>query len=46
MTLAFENITKASHLNIVKDVVNATGSQMAMQSSLFSRLGNCGFFAS
>ena len=41
MTLAFENITKASHLNIVKDVVDAIGSQMAMQSSLFGRLGNC-----
>ena len=41
MTLAFENITKASHLNIVKDVFNAIGSQMAMQSSLFGRLGNC-----
>ncbi|KAL8792606.1 MAG: hypothetical protein Q9195_004829 [Heterodermia aff. obscurata] len=41
LTLAFENITKASHLNIVKDVVNAIGSQIAMQSSLFSRLGNC-----
>ena len=41
MTLAFENVTKASHLNIVKDVINAIGSQMAMQSSIFGRLGNC-----
>ena len=41
MASAFESITKASHLNITKDVVNAIGSQMAMQSSIFGRLGTC-----
>ena len=42
MASAFESITKASHLNITKDVVNAIGSQMAMQSSIFGRLGTLG----
>lgn len=30
---------KASHLNVTKNVVNAVGSQMMMQSSVFGRLG-------
>ncbi|MCJ1230296.1 Anaphase-promoting complex subunit 5 [Toensbergia leucococca] len=36
---AFESIMKASHLNVTKNVANAVGSQMMMQSSIFSRLG-------
>ena len=36
---ALESILKASHLNVVKNVTNAVGSQMSMQSSVFSRLG-------
>lgn len=30
---------KASYLNVTKNVVNAVGSQMMMQSSIFGRLG-------
>lgn len=30
---------KASYLNVTKNVENAIGSQMMMQSSIFSRLG-------
>ena len=37
--MAFEGITKASHLNVTKRVLNVVGSQMAMQSSIFGRLG-------
>lgn len=37
--MAFESVLKASHLNITKNVVNAVGSQMMMQSSIFGRLG-------
>ncbi|KAK3172503.1 hypothetical protein OEA41_005825 [Lepraria neglecta] len=36
---AFESILKASHLNVTKNVLNAIGSQMSMQSSVFGRLG-------
>ncbi|MCJ1370130.1 anaphase promoting complex subunit 5 [Loxospora ochrophaea] len=36
---AFEKITKASHLNLTKNITNSIGSQMMIQSSLFSRLG-------
>ncbi|KAL8826785.1 MAG: hypothetical protein Q9191_003584 [Dirinaria sp. TL-2023a] len=36
---AFECITKASHLNVTKRILNVVGSQMAMQSSIFGRLG-------
>ncbi|KAI9819210.1 MAG: Anaphase-promoting complex subunit 5 [Pycnora praestabilis] len=36
---AFENIIKASHVNITKNVTNAVGSQMLLQSSIFGRLG-------
>lgn len=39
VSMAIESITKASHLNVTKNVANAVGSQMAMQSSLFGRLG-------
>jgi len=39
VSMALESITKASHLNVTKNVANAVGSQMAMQSSLFGRLG-------
>ena len=37
--MAFEGITKASHVNVTKRVLNVVGSQMAMQSSIFGRLG-------
>lgn len=36
---AFENVVKSSHLNVTKNVANAIGSQMSMQSSIFGRLG-------
>ncbi|KAK4693972.1 anaphase-promoting complex subunit 5, partial [Lecanoromycetidae sp. Uapishka_2] len=36
---AFEGILKSSHLNVMKNVTNAIGSQMSMQSSAFGRLG-------
>ncbi|MCJ1312393.1 anaphase promoting complex subunit 5 [Agyrium rufum] len=36
---AFECIIKASHLNISKNIANAVGSQLAMQMSLYNRLG-------
>ncbi|MCJ1260973.1 Anaphase-promoting complex subunit 5 [Lobaria immixta] len=36
---AFECLLKASHLNVTKNVVNAIGSQMMMQSSIYGRLG-------
>ena len=39
MSMAFENVIRASHLNVMKYIANATGSQMSMQASLFSRLG-------
>ncbi len=39
MSTAFEGIMKASHLNITKNVANAIGDQMMMQSSIFGRLG-------
>ena len=41
MAQAFEGIMKASHLNLTKHVDNVIGSQMAMQSSVFGRLGKC-----
>ncbi len=39
MSIAIEGVIKSSHLNITKNVPNAVGSQMAMQSSIFGRLG-------
>ena len=39
VSLAFENVLKASHINLVKNVPNAVSSQMATQMSLFGRLG-------
>ena len=36
---AFEAIVKSSHLNVTKNVANAVGSQMSIQSSMFGRLG-------
>ncbi|KAI9749822.1 MAG: anaphase promoting complex subunit 5 [Lichina confinis] len=36
---AFENIVKSSHLNVIKGMTNVLGSQMLLQSSLWSRLG-------
>ena len=37
---AFECVLKASHLNVTKNVANAVGSEMSMQSSVFGRLGS------
>ena len=38
--VAMESVIKASHLNVTKYVANAVGSQMAIQSSIFGRLGS------
>lgn len=43
VALAFESIVKASHLNLTKNVIPAIGAQMAMQSSIFGRLGEFDF---
>jgi anaphase-promoting complex subunit 5 len=37
--VAFENILRSSHLNITKNITNTVGSQMLLQSGLWSRLG-------
>ncbi|KAL8675261.1 MAG: hypothetical protein Q9168_000382 [Polycauliona sp. 1 TL-2023] len=39
VTQAFESIVKASHLNLTKDITEAHGGLMLMQSSIFDRLG-------
>ncbi|SLM38451.1 Tetratricopeptide-like helical domain [Lasallia pustulata] len=39
VTLAFETITKSSHLNVTYNIINVIGSQMMMQASVFARLG-------
>ncbi|KAL8922205.1 MAG: hypothetical protein Q9172_003666 [Xanthocarpia lactea] len=36
---AFESITKASHLNVTKNITEGYGGLMLMQSSIFDRLG-------
>lgn len=36
---AFESILRSSHLNVTKNIHNAMGSQILLQSSLWSRLG-------
>ena len=36
---ALTSITQASYLNTLRSISNGVGSQMAMQSSIFSRLG-------
>ena len=40
VALAFENVVKATHLNITKGLTAMIGAQMALQSSIFGRLGN------
>ena len=35
---------KSSHLNVTKNIANAVGSQMSMQSSIFGRIGICSEF--
>jgi len=35
----FENIVKASHINIVKNIPNSTGPALLMKSTFFSRVG-------
>ncbi|MCJ1367712.1 Anaphase-promoting complex subunit 5 [Acarospora aff. strigata] len=39
IAVAFENLVKATHLNITKNVTAMVGAQMAMQASIFGRLG-------
>ncbi|KAL8681501.1 MAG: hypothetical protein Q9186_002387 [Xanthomendoza sp. 1 TL-2023] len=39
VSLAFESIAKASHLNVTKNIPEAYGGLMLMQSSIFDRLG-------
>ncbi|MCJ1245829.1 anaphase promoting complex subunit 5 [Trapelia coarctata] len=39
LAFAFESITKATHLNLVKRLTAGFGSEMGMQSALFNRLG-------
>lgn len=39
VALAFENVVKATHLNISKGLTAMIGGQMALQSSIFGRLG-------
>lgn len=41
MSMAFESIVKASHLNVTKNITEAHGGLMLMQSSIFDRLGMC-----
>ncbi len=41
MPVAFENIIKASHLVVTKNIKNVVGPQMLVQSSIFGRLGEC-----
>lgn len=41
MPTAFESILRSSHLNVTKNIHNAMGSQILLQSSLWSRLGMC-----
>lgn len=35
----FENITKAAHLNVTKNLLTSVGPQLLLQSSLFTRVG-------
>ena len=39
MSSGLESIMKASHISVTKHLPGAVGSEMAMQSSLFARLG-------
>ena len=39
MAAAFEAVVKSSHLNVIKGISGAIGSQMIVESSLHSRLG-------
>ena len=41
VAIAFENVTKSSYLNVIRNVNNNTGSQFSIQSTIFSRLGQC-----
>ncbi|KAE8148546.1 anaphase-promoting complex subunit 5-domain-containing protein [Aspergillus avenaceus] len=36
---SFENIVRASHLNVAKNLVNSTGSQILLQTALYARIG-------
>ncbi|KAL2831245.1 anaphase-promoting complex subunit 5-domain-containing protein [Aspergillus cavernicola] len=39
LALSIENIVRASHLNITKNLLNSTGPQLLLQTSLYSRIG-------
>ena len=39
LAVAFESITKAAHLNVIKNISNAMGPTMIMKGSVFARLG-------
>lgn len=39
LPIAFESILRSSHLNTTRYIHNAVGSQMILQSSVWSRLG-------
>ncbi|KAK5950315.1 APC5 protein [Knufia fluminis] len=39
LAMCFENIVKASHINVVKNVPNCTGPALLMKSTFFSRTG-------
>ena len=39
LAIVFESLTKASYLNITKNITNVISSQMGVESSLFARLG-------
>ena len=41
LAMCFENIVKASHVNLVKNAPNCTGPALLMKSTLFSRIGQC-----
>ncbi|KAK2758075.1 anaphase promoting complex subunit 5 [Arachnomyces sp. PD_36] len=39
LATAFENIVKASHLNVTKNINNSMGPQLMIQASMYSRIG-------
>ena len=42
MSQALENVLKASHIILTRNIQSGAGSQMMMQSSIFGRLGMAG----
>lgn len=39
LATAFENIVKASHLNVTKNINNSMGPQLMIQASMYTRIG-------